>query len=169
MYKLISIILISVFITPVSAENNKLLVETLKSVFTDHKTDAELNSLISKGEWSKSKAAFVLSERVGRSVLISVFVKKTNKFTHVKLWEFKMNKPMGKLSKPLDYYDRYEIKPSIYDIIDKDKKFAIGYRVRAWKNGQRYTTHLKPVYIRHDLILDWSAYRGTPKKRVTIE
>lgn len=162
MQKLILILLFSVFLgdpTYAASDNNEHLYVSIKSVFTDHKTDADIKSLISKGEWNKNKTAFALSGNIGTTAFIYAFIKgNDDKFTPIKLWELKSNKQIGKLGRSLDYYDHYEITPSIYDAMYKERKFSISYRLRAWKNGQRYTVHFKPVYIRYDGTLDWSDY-----------
>lgn len=162
MYKLILIILFSLPLsisTSVAKTKNEYLLNSIKEVFTEHQTHKAIESLISKGVWNIDNTAFAVSGKVGETVYIYAFLKEDNhKFTHVKLWDFEMNQQLGKLGRPLDYYDRYQFTPRIYSSLKKTNKLYVGYRLRTWKNGQRYTVDYKAVGIRPDKTLDWSQY-----------
>lgn len=174
--------LIVIFLSLVcfARQQNQLLLQSLKTVFTDYSTEQQLNEIIEKGIWSKDKSVFVVSEKNGNTIFIYAFLKKDKEFIALKLWNFEKDEEISKFGRKLSYYDKFRIIPSIWEF-DKNQYFknrkalsneeregiikyfegriiSVSYTLQAWKNGQRYTGDFKPVIIRKDGTLDWSQY-----------
>ncbi len=155
-----TIIFILGFSFSANAQSNSSgkLVELLDQTFHSSHTEERTEDLISKGKWDADNTIYVIAAKKDNNTLVYAFIKKQiSGFTSIKLWEIEPGKIHGKLGRPLDYYDRYEILPNLWSKSHKHK-LGVSIVTRTWKNGQRYTTESKPVFIRNDGSLDRSHF-----------
>ncbi len=156
--RIIAILIFLIWPTHVFATSDESLHDVVASIFGSLDSKSAEEGRVKKGVWNSNRTALSLVGKLKEETHVYVFlIRGVNEISPVKIRAIKNDEYFPKTGQLISYYDRYEVEPSLYGDINAGR-LSISFTYRAWKDGQRYTVHLKPIGINKDGSLDYSQY-----------